>query len=140
MKKHALFGLGLAVMLGSYAAHAGDLNVEITVPAQKQGPVLVALFDKAEGFPRGTPIRTAIAQPANGKAVLQFAGLAAGEYAFSAFLDENSNTKLDTNVFGLPTELFGFSRNARNPLGPPPFADAAFRMDDGASKHAIELK
>ena len=44
------------------------------------------------------------------------------------YLDENGNAKLDANVFGVPTELFGFNRNARSPLGPPSFADAAFRV------------
>ncbi len=60
----------------------------------------------------------------------------------SVFLDENANMKLDANVFGVPTELFGFSRDARNPMGPPPFADAAFRLEDGGrpGQQSIALK
>jgi len=76
----------------------------------------------------------------DGKAVVQFAGLPAGDYAVSAFLDENGNTRLDSNVFGIPTELYGFSRNARGASGPPQFADAAFRLDAAPLAHAIELK
>jgi hypothetical protein len=52
----------------------------------------------------------------------------ASDTLVSAFLDENNNMKLDSNLFGLPTELYGFSRNARNPVGPPPFEAAAFRL------------
>lgn len=122
------------------AAHAADLRVEVSVPANKQGQVLAAVFDKSEGFPRGKPLQTASAQPVDGMAVLQFTGLPAGDYAVSAFLDENNNFKLDSNLFGLPTELYGFSRNARNPAGPPPFADAAIRVGADTRPHAIELK
>ena len=35
--------------------------------------------------------------------------LASGEYLFSIFQDNNDNGKLDTNLLGIPKELFGFS-------------------------------
>lgn len=130
----------LATLFALGAAQAGDLNIEVSVPSDRQGAVLVAVFDKADGFPRGTPLRTATAQPVQGKAMLQFTGLPPGEYAVTAFLDENSNTKLDANLFGLPTELYGFSRNARKLAGPPSFADAAFRLEDSAQEQGFELK
>lgn len=130
----------VTVFLAAASAHAGDLQVEVSVPAERQGAVLAAIFDKAEGFPRSKPLRTAMAQPVQGKASVQFVGLAHGDYAVSVFLDENANFKLDTNVFGIPTELFGFSRNARNPAGPPAFADAAFRVEADAQQQIIELK
>lgn len=130
----------LSVLVAASAVHAGDLTVEVKLPAERQGAVRAALFDKAEGFPRGTALRTAMAQPVQGKATLQFADLPAGEYALTAFLDENSNTTLDTNLFGLPTEPYGFSRNARGMTGPPAFADAAFRVENGAQQQAFELK
>lgn len=132
----------LAALLAAAGAHAADLQVEVSVPADRQGAVLAAVFDKAEGFPRSKPLRTAMAQPAQGKALVQFAGLPPGDYAVSVFLDENANLKIDTNLFGIPTELFGFSRNARQPAGPPAFADAAFRLEDSAQpqQQSIELK
>ena len=132
--------ISLALFLAAVAAQAGDLTVEVNVPDQRQGAVRAALFDKAEGFPRGTPLRTAAAQPVQGKATLQFTDLPPGDYALTAFLDENSNTKLDTNLFGMPTEPYGFSRNARGMTGPPSFADATFRVQDGAQQQAFELK
>lgn len=130
----------LAAILTAAAAHAGDLKIEVNLPAGRQGAVLAAVFDKAEGFPRGTPLRTATAQAIQGKATLQFTDLPKGDYAITAFLDENSNTRLDTNLFGLPTELYGFSRNARSLAGPPSFVDAAFRIEDSAQQQDFELK
>jgi uncharacterized protein (DUF2141 family) len=130
----------LSALLAAAAVHAGDLSVEVKLPDQRQGAVRAALFDKAEGFPRGTPLRTATAEPVQGKATLQFADLPPGDYALTAFLDENSNSKLDSNLFGLPTEPYGFSRNARAMAGPPPFADAAFRVEDGPQQQTFDLK
>lgn len=130
----------LATLLAAASAHAGDLKIEVSLPAARQGAVLAAVFDKADGFPSGKPLQTARAQPVQGKATLQFAGLAKGDYAVTVFLDENANFKLDANLFGIPTELYGFSRNARGHAGPPLFADAAFRVDEGEQQQAIELK
>lgn len=130
----------LSVLLAAAAVHAGDLTLAVTIPEQRQGEVRAAVFDKAEGFPRGTPLRTATAPAVQGKATLQFTGLPPGNYALTAFLDENSNSKLDNNLFGLPTEPYGFSRNARGMAGPPPFADAAIRVEDAALQHTFDLK
>lgn len=121
-------------------AHAADLRIEVTLPAHRQGTVMAALFNDHDAFPRGKPLQVTTAQPGGGKAVLQFTGLPEGEYAVSAFLDENGNTRLDANVFGVPTELYGFSRNARSALGPPRFADAALRVGSDSDLQVIELK
>jgi uncharacterized protein (DUF2141 family) len=126
--------------LTALGAHAADLRIEVSLPAQRQGTVLAALFDQSEGFPRGKPLQTATAPSVDGKAVVQFVGLPEGDYAVSAFLDENGNMKLDTNVFGVPSELYGFSRNARGPIGPPVFSEAAFRVGTDAGNQAIDLK
>lgn len=130
----------LCAVLTATAAHAGDLTIEVNLPSDRQGAVMAAVFDKVEGFPRGTALRTAIAQSVKGKATFQFADLPKGDYAVTAFLDENSNTKLDTNLFGIPTELYGFSRNARGLAGPPAFAEAAFRVEDSAQQQVFDLK
>jgi uncharacterized protein (DUF2141 family) len=142
MRTPILFSLVsiLCAAMTAMAAHAGDLTIEVNVPSDRQGTVMVAVFDKAEGFPRGTALRNAIVQPVKGKASLQLADLPKGEYAVTAFLDENSNTRLDANLFGIPTELYGFSRNARGLVGPPSFADAAFRVEDSAQVQVFELK
>jgi uncharacterized protein (DUF2141 family) len=138
--KRRIITLSTLSILFVLSVQASDLSLEVTLPAQKQGVVRAAVFEKGEGFPRGKPLMNAMAKPVNGKAVLQFTGLPAGDYAATAYLDENSNQNLDTNLFGLPTEPYGFSRNARGAMGPPHFADAAFRVDADNAKQAFELK
>lgn len=127
-------------LLTALAAHGAELRIHVTVPTNKQGNVMAAVFDKADGFPRGKSLQTATAQPVDGKAIVHFANLPEGNYAVSVFLDENGNQKLDSNLFGLPTELYGFSRNARSLAGPPAFVDAVLRVGPGASHDTIELK
>lgn len=97
---------------------------------------MVAVFDRAEDFPRGTAMRTRIAQSVQRIVTLAFTSLPTGDYAVTAFLDENCNA----NLFGVRTELYGFSRNARNLVGPSAFTDAAFRVDDGTQQQNFKLK
>jgi uncharacterized protein (DUF2141 family) len=45
--------------------------------------------------------------------------------SISAYHDENDNSKLDKNSFGIPTELYGFSQNPKRGFGPPKFKETA---------------
>ena len=47
------------------------------------------------------------------QAYCEFSGIAPGTYAASAFHDENSNGKLDTNFMGIPREGVAASNDAR---------------------------
>lgn len=114
----ALCGLSLASDVA-----AADLTVEVRGLANERGTVNVALFDKAENFTKTALVGESA--PATLKpAVLVFRNVAPGSYALAAFHDANSNGKLDTNMLGLPTEKYGFSRDAMGAFGPPRF-DAA---------------
>lgn len=132
----------LLTALTGLSANAADLRIEVTFTADRHGTVLAALFekDKAQGFPKTGAVHRGHAIAQNGRATLDFSGLPEGDYAVSVFLDENGNGQLDSNLFGLPTELYGFSRNARGSMGPPAFADAALRVEGSLQNHAIELK
>ncbi len=124
-----------AAALFATAVHAGDLRVEVRgLPAAASGIVNVALFDKAEGFPKTVLSGQRIAA-APGAVVVVFPDLKPGDYVVSAFLDENGNGQLDTNLLGLPTEKYGFSNDARGAFGPPSFGDA--RLHVGAEGAAI---
>lgn len=58
---------------------------------------------------------------------MKFNSLKAGTYAIRYFHDENENGELDTGTFGIPTEGYGFSNDARGFMGPPSFDD---QLDD----------
>ena len=52
----------------------------------------------------------------------------------------NGNEKLDTNLVGIPSEPYGFSRNARGRFGPPSFDDLAIEVGDDDLSIDIELE
>ena len=49
--------------------------------------------------------------------------------AVSAFHDANTNSRLDKNSFGIPTERYGFSKNPKRGFGPPKFIETALELD-----------
>jgi uncharacterized protein (DUF2141 family) len=113
---------------------ATELKVEIRGVPSAEGTVDVAIFDDPANF---LAKRTAgIKVPAGQRpTVATFADLRPGTYAVSVFHDANGNGTLDRNLFGLPTEKYGFSRDAPGRMGPPDFEDAALTI--GSQGHAI---
>ena len=60
---------------------------------------------------------------------IRFEEIPAGEYAISIFHDENKDTKLNKNFFGIPTEDYGFSNNPKIRFGPPSFKECAIKVN-----------
>lgn len=111
-----------------------DLTVEITGMEIDNGKVFLALFDSEETFLKsGKDIRGTQAIVKDKKAIAYFKGLKKGEYAISIFHDENNNGKMDTKIFGIPKEPYGFSNNAKGFMGPPKFKDSKFMVDANKS-------
>ena len=54
--------------------------------------------------------------------------LMAGKYAARFYHDENQNNVMETNMFGKPTEGYGFSNNVKGTFGPPPFEKWLFSI------------
>jgi uncharacterized protein (DUF2141 family) len=116
----------LALCSIAVRAAAEDLTIEVQHVTPNAGPVMVAVYDKAEDFP--TPEKGLNGQAIEAQsdsAVATFHGLAAGRYAVAVYQDLNRNGKLDKNFLGLPTEPYGFSKDARGSFGPPSFDAAA---------------
>jgi uncharacterized protein (DUF2141 family) len=63
-----------------------------------------------------------------------------GTYAAQAFHDENNNSVIDRNIFGIPTEGLGFSNNAKMFFGPPRFDAAAFAVGGAAVRITFSLR
>jgi len=67
-----------------------------------------------------------------------FTDVPKGEYAVSVYHDENSNGVMDKNMFGIPSEDYASSNNAKGVMGPPKYADAKFKINTN-SKIKITL-
>jgi len=66
-------------------------------------------------------------------------GLAPGRYAVKSFHDVDGDGKMGANPFGIPTEPFAFSNDAKGAFGPAAWADAAFEVVAGDTAHAITI-
>ena len=86
-----------------------------------------AIYDTKEHFlKKGKGTHTVVKDK---KAVAYFKNLKKGDYAVSLFHDENDNKIMDTKIFGIPKEPYGFSNDATGFMGPPKFKDAKFNLD-----------
>ncbi|MBX3621639.1 MAG: DUF2141 domain-containing protein [Rhizobacter sp.] len=110
----------------SVAAQAHVLTVEVLNARSDQGNVAGALYGSEASWLKES--LRGERQPAGEKVVLVYRDLEAGHYALSVFHDENANGKLDSNVVGIPTERYGFSRDARGHMAAPTFGDASVEL------------
>ncbi len=115
-------------------------KLEVTIKGMKseKGSVLIAVYDSEGSFMK-KHIASRKVKAAEGSLTIVFDNLKPGNYAVSTFHDENENEKLDSNFFGIPKELYGFSNNAKGSFGPPSFANARVTIDH-VKKITIDLR
>ena len=107
-----------------------DLTIEISGMETDKGKVFVALYNSEKIFLKSSKATKGTSTTVkDGKAVAHFKGIKKGEYAVSLFHDENENNKMDTKIFGIPKEPYGFSNNATGFMGPPKYKDAKFSLE-----------
>ena len=112
-------------LLQSAAVNAADLTVVVTNIKLALGPIRVGVFKDPAPFPKADHILVSKAvASAPGEVAVVFEGLEPGSYAGSAIHDLDDNGKLNRNLFGVPSEPYGFSRGARGRTGSPSFDDA----------------
>jgi len=99
---------------------------------------LIALYNSDATFMKKHVASRTVKASGNDVTVV-FENLKPGHYAVSTFHDENDNEKLDTNFFGIPKELYGFSNNAKGSLGPPSFDKARVKIE-ADKKLTIDLR
>ncbi len=114
-----------AIAAASAAAQAHDLTVEVLGARSDKGTVTARCTAATSWLKNSLQGER---QPAGAKTVLVYRNLQPGTYALSLFHDENGNGKLDSNIAGIPTERYGFSRDARGRMVAPSFADAAIEL------------
>ena len=111
---------------------SGSLEVSVTGFESEEGQVLIALFLDESGWPddEGQAHAALVLPIEDRSAVARFDDVPAGSFAVSVFHDKDLDRELDSGLFGIPTEAYGFSRDARDTFGPPSFDDA--RLEVGA--------
>lgn len=124
--------ISLCSLAASISVRAATVEITIQGGPSEDG-VLYAQLCKKEEFLAKPCSFMARATPKRGDVVLTIKDVPDGEWAVNAFLDENKNGRLDTNALGIPTEPWGFSRNAKGMFGPPTFDDAKVNVKGDTS-------
>lgn len=114
-------------LVTSQIVHSQALNLKITINNVRdaKGIIWVALHQSGEDFMQKRFMSIQLIST-KGQTTGFFADVPPGVYAVSILHDANSNSVLDTNVIGIPTEGFGFSNDAMGLFGPPKFKKASF--------------
>ena len=119
------------------------IHVQILDIRNSTGTVACALFESSAGFPTEflrSATNVMVIKIRKSQARCTFEDIPPGTYAIGVIHDENMNGELDANRFGIPTEGYGFSNDARALLGPPAFGAASFPYDGRVLDLTISLR
>jgi len=107
------------------------LSIHISGISKIKGSLFIAVFRATDDFPVFGKQFKGIIKEVEGKSQnYNFDNLPEGEYALAIYQDENRNKILDKNLLGIPTEIYGFSNNARRTFSAPSFQEAKFKLNN----------
>lgn len=122
--------LMLLFLLPLFGSAQNTLTVQVAGVSSDAGHIMLAVYDKADGFLKEGKAMKGIRAKANkGITELQITDLPEGQYALAIYHDENDNEELDTNWLGIPKEPLGFSYGKLKTFGPPRFKECAFQFN-----------
>ncbi|WP_080238961.1 DUF2141 domain-containing protein [Spirosoma rigui] len=115
-----------------------NLRVDIQNVRVVKGTVYIALFTPGKDFPEGKPLEGKKLYVGS-KSLHTTFSVEPGDYAIAVYHDENDNGKMDTRMFGIPKEPYGFSNNFKPVMSAPKFSDCQFSVGDGGKSISIKL-
>jgi uncharacterized protein (DUF2141 family) len=131
----AILTTTILFITNTITAQNNTITATVINVTSDSGKVGYALYDKTNF--RMKPIQGAASKIVNGKSVVVFENVEAGEYAIICYHDKNNNDKMDFEANGMPLEDYGASNNVMN-FGPPKFEDAKFTIID--KNVSLEIK
>jgi uncharacterized protein (DUF2141 family) len=119
-------------------------SVQITVISLRshEGVVRACMTDDVAHFPRCREDAGSyrVVMSAGEPLVLDFGRVAPGRYAVALLHDENNNGQADRAAGMIPREGFGFSRDAKVRMAPPPFEAAAFDVGVKPVRQTVRMR
>jgi uncharacterized protein (DUF2141 family) len=106
----------------------------------QKGDLGVTVFTSPDGWPEKNDKSYFHASfPISGQQATARIRLLPGHYAVAVIHDENSNHKLDRNLFGVPKEGFGFANNPKVAFSAPDFNAASIEVTCPETEITIHL-
>jgi uncharacterized protein (DUF2141 family) len=114
----------------------GAIEVSVAGLRSSEGILFVSLYLTNDGYPGEwqrayATQQLAAADAVDGVLLARFENVPAGWFVISVLHDEDSNSEMATNAFGMPKEGYGFSKNEKSLFGPPGFDKAAVYLEPG---------
>jgi uncharacterized protein (DUF2141 family) len=134
----AIVGTVHAQNSAALADAACSKTIELSNVRPNQGTVFIAVYGSAETYNKGALLSIMLKAGARDKVSIPLCMLDATEVAVSVFQDINSNGKLDSNPFGIPSEPYGASGKPSN-FGAPTW-DATKVSLSGTDAQRITVK
>lgn len=120
-------------------SEASRFTLRITGVEEAEGEIRIAVFNSEDSYTKETVYAEILPVDSTG-IDWTIPELPHGEYAIAVYHDKNTNGKLDTNVLGIPKEVYGFSNNARGRFGPASWEEAYFYVKGNTTYHTIHLQ
>ncbi len=115
-----IFLLTLLIISTPFHDDTSVLKVQLTGLKSTNGTIYTQLFNQ-----EGEMVARKSVTPEEDITTIEFR-LQPGKYAIRSFHDENGNGRLDTTLFGIPRERYGYSNNVRGFMGEPAFRRQLF--------------
>ena len=129
----------VASLLISAQAFSADVTVTLTGIKQLKGKLYLVVYDSQATLQRHKDsVEKRIIQVNETSHKLIFSDLEQGEYGILVFQDLDGDQMLNKNLFGVPSEPYGFSNNPQL-MGPPKFSEIKFTVNDSNIQITINL-
>lgn len=119
--------IAMLTLTNDLIAQNKTITATVVNVTSDSGKVVFALYDKSNF--RLKPIKASASKIIEGKSVVVFKDIIAGDYAIICYHDRNDNDKMDFRSNGMPLEDYGASNNVMS-FGPPNFEDSKFTVSD----------
>lgn len=123
----------IAMLLITPLVSAKTLEFTIEGIKSNKGKIYIQLFKGEENYQNNNAYLSSIAIAKQGQVTITFNGLVVDDlgnddYGIRYYHDENDNASMETNLFGMPLEGYGYSNNAKANYGPVGYSHIKFHM------------
>ncbi|MEM7367540.1 MAG: DUF2141 domain-containing protein [Bacteroidota bacterium] len=144
MKFLLVFSLMSSIFVPDVPQQTTEAEIQLMVHniRSAKGKILVGVYDKAESFTDDPQYSLEFSKEnfRDGMVTCRFS-LPIGTYAFSLLDDENEDYEMNYNLFGIPKEGYGFSKDAKvKLLSPPAFDDCKLQLSLGMNALKVRAR
>ena len=139
MMSSPIAALAQAAAPAAEAPQGASLTLTFSGIKTPTGALMVAVYDSQAGYESGKAARQEMIAVTGESATLTLEGLAPGTYAIKLFHDVNGDGKMNANPFGMPTEPYAFSNDAKGSMGPAKWDAASFTVLAGGNAQTIHI-